>query len=682
MSTSTAGPVFWKPGSARPGSSLDRSSESAPLITSLPPLSPSSSGQLPIHAQRLTILHALEAQQILIIVGETGCGKTTQLPQFLYNAGWASSPSTTGIIACTQPRRVAASTIAARVSAELGTKLGQEIGYTIRFEDNSDPRTTRIRYMTDGALFRECVRDPLLTRYSVVMVDDAHEREVYTDLLLGVLAKICKKRREFRVVVSSATIDALLFKDFFEAEGVSSAVLRLQGGRSFPVHTAFLEEPCADYVQQTIDTIWNIHLSEPKGDILAFLTGREEIEYALQQLSDRQADLPGSAARMHLLPLHAGLSATEQVEIFAPAPTRDTRKVVVATNIAEASITLDGIVYVVDCGFVKVRTSHAAAGSKTGGGIDSLSVQPISRASAIQRAGRAGRTRAGKCFRLYTEASFQQLRATTAPELHRVDLSSTILMLKLLGIDNLVKFDWVPPAPAPEALAAGLQKLVQLGALDDHARLTESGGWMGELPLAPHWARILLASAEPRHACASEILSIIAMLQVTHPFFDPQSAQTQLSVRGFAAQQGDMYTLLNVYLAFTAERGRSAKWCARHRLNFSALSRAVNIRAQLEKFLLRFAAATTSSSLDPRSSILGKQDAVERITKCLLTGLYPNLARYDESSMTYTTALSNTVVNVHPTSLFFNRRPDAGKMWVLGHGGCAWRVQGGYAVGW
>ncbi|CDW96245.1 hypothetical protein [Sporisorium scitamineum] len=620
MSTSTA-PAFWKPGSARPGSSLDRFSESTSLLTSLPPTTTT----LPIHSQRLSILHALETHQALIVVGETGCGKTTQIPQFLYTAGWASSPSSSGIIACTQPRRISATTIASRVSAELGTKLGQEVGYTIRFEDNSDT-TTKIKYMTDGALFRECVRDPLLTRYSVVMVDEAHERGVWTDLLLGVLAKICRKRAGFRVIVSSATIDALLFRDFFDAEACRATVLRLQGGRKFPVSTAYLREPCEDYVQQTIDTIWNIHLAEPKGDILAFLTGREEIEHALQQLADRQVDLPSSAARMHLLPLHAGLSAAEQVDIFNPAPLATTRKVVVATNIAEASITLDGIVYVVDCGFVKVRTAGSA-------GVDSLSIVPISRASAIQRAGRAGRTRAGKCFRLYTEKSFAEMRATTPPELHRTDLSGAILMLKSLGIDNLVKFDWVPPAPAPEALAAGLRRLVQLGALDEHARLTEVGGWMGEIPLAPHWARILIASTEPRFSCAREILTILAMLQITHPFFDPQSPQTQLSIRSFAAQQGDMYTLLNVYLAFTTSGQRTAKWCSRHRLNYPALSRALNIRSQLEKFLLRFFTPSTNHIAD--SSALGSKNAVERITKCLLTGLYPNLATYDDSTMTY-----------------------------------------------
>ena len=382
---STSQPAFWKPNSVRPGSSLDRSSSSSlPILTS----SPSRTAQLPIHAQRLAILHALETHQILILIGETGCGKTTVLPALLYSAGYASASS---CIACTQPRRVAATSVAAHVASSLGVPLGAEVGYTIRFEDHSSS-TTRIKYLTDGALFRECIRDPLLTRYSVIMVDEAHERGVHTDLLLGVLKKICRKRKELRVIVASATMDAEVFRDFFD----DATVVQVKG-RSYPVDVAYLEQPCEDYLEQTVGTIWDIHVTQPQGDILAFLTGRDEIDSALQQLADRQSHLPSSAARMHLLPLHAGLSTAGQADIFASAPPR-MRKVVIATNIAEASITLDGVGYVVDCGYVKLR--HG----------DTLAKEPISRASAVQRAGRAGRSGPGKCFRLYTEQTLLRCR--------------------------------------------------------------------------------------------------------------------------------------------------------------------------------------------------------------------------------------------------------------------------------
>lgn len=635
---------FWKPGSVRPGSSLDRSSEaSSPLITSS-----SSPTTLPIHSSRLAILHALSSNPILILSAPTGSGKTTQLPLILHTAGYPS------IIACTQPRRLTAISSASRVSSLLSSPPGSTVGYTIRFETNTCAETS-IVYMTPGTLLRECIRDPLLTRYSVVMVDEAHERGVESDVLLGVLKKVVRKRRELRVVVSSATMEVEGFRDFFKEDGVT--VLQIEGGKKFDVGVAYLKEPCEDYVQETVETIWRIHMNEPQGDILAFLIGRDEIDSALQQLSDRQLDLPSSAARLHLLPLHSGLSTEDQTAIFSPPPSRAMRKVVVATNIAEASITLDGIVYVVDCGLVKTRTK--------GGVVDDVRVEAISRASAIQRAGRAGRTRPGKCFRLYTEGSFlKEMRQNSIPEMQRTDLSSTILLLKSLGIDNLVKFPWVPPAPTASNLASALEKLHTLGAIDSHTRLTTTGVCMSELPLPPHLARILLSSATHPFLCCSEILSIISMLSVTSAFFAPDSAESQLSKRSFSAQEGDFLTLLNVFLAFTGN-GRSRKWCSSHRVNFAVLSRAVSIRGQLERYMQRFASSAEGSYLQPKSSALGTPDAVERIHKCLLTGLYPNLARYNPDTLSYTLQPSNQLVHVHPTSTLFNRQPAHGKRWIV-----------------
>ncbi|SPO27495.1 related to PRP43 - spliceosomal RNA helicase (DEAH-box family) [Ustilago trichophora] len=676
-STSTsARPAFWKPGTSRPGSSLDRSSE-----TETPIIAPSSftDSTLPIHSQRLQILHALETHQVLIIIAEPGSGKTTAIPRILDNASWSSS----GIIACTQPRRISAISVASHVSYLMGSPLGGEVGYSIRFESNTTP-ATRICYMTDGTLFRECMRDPLLTRYSVIMVDEAHERGMYTDLLLGVLKKVLRKRRDLRIIVSSATLDAMVFKDFFndshtlsnyashgekEKEEDVARVIQIKG-RTHPVHIAYLKSPCADYLAETVETIWKIHLTEPQGDILAFLTGREEINTALQMLSDRQASLPASAATMQLLPLHAGLSTAEQASIFSPSE-KGCRKVVVATNIAEASVTLDGIVYVIDCGFVKQRFTQFGT---TSAGVDTLAIVAVSRASAIQRAGRAGRTRPGKCFRLYTESFFLgEMQNSTSPELNRIGLEGVVLMLKSLGVDNLVRFEWVPPAPSPLSLARALQRLVELDALDDHARLTILGQFMAEIPLPPRLARILIASAEEESGrngkgggCAEEILTILSMLQVSHPFFGVDSVETQLSLRQFVAQEGDLFTLLNLFLAFVdqAKGKKSAKWSRQNRVNFQALSRALSIRNQLQRYLFRFA-SSSSVKLNPKSSAKATQDAVERITRTLAKGLYPNLARYQQDTMTFRTAVDGKVVYAHPNSVFFNRRPHNAQMWVI-----------------
>lgn len=678
MTAVGAGRRFWKPGATAPGSAADRVAED----TLVPPPAAYTDNvsalrrTLPIYAQRNALLYHVETFQFVIVVGETGSGKTTQIPQYLHEAGWASSDR---IIACTQPRRLAATSIAARVAQEMDCMLGQQVGYTIRFEDCSHPTHTKIKYLTDGMLLRECLRDPLLSRYSVVMVDEAHERGYQTDLLLGLLKKIARKRPELRIIVSSATMDALAFKDFFTdnqvlaagmvpAEKSKVAILELKG-RTFPVDIAYLAQPASDYVQCAVETVWKIHLSEPRGDILVFLTGRQEIDSALQALADLQANLPVSAARMKLLPLHAGLTALEQTGVFSPAGAAE-RKVVVATNIAEASVTLDGVVYVVDCGLVKLRTTSAQEHAH-----EQLSVVPISRASAVQRAGRAGRTRPGKCLRLYTEAFFRDsMQQATLPELARMNLAQPVLQLKALGVDNLVRFDYVPPAPAPETLASALQYLVALSALDDHARLTPLGHQMAELPLAPHLARILLAAATDSPGahtggCAREVLSILAMSQVTSPFSRPDSPETQLSIRRFTAQEGDLVTLLNVYAAFTDPRigKKSAGWCGKHRLNFQVLSRAVNIRNQLEKFLLRFRQQPEGALLDATSSC-GPDTVVLR--KTLLAGLFTNLARYTPATMTFRTVSGAKEAWAHPTSVFFNRSPPgsadgASASWVM-----------------
>ncbi|KAG6845049.1 hypothetical protein H0H87_001386 [Tephrocybe sp. NHM501043] len=519
---------FWKPGTAGPGSNLDRATEvEGNVVPSAPAYSQRE--RLPIFKHREKLLYCVENYGVIIVVGQTGCGKTTQLPQYLYEAGWAADGN---VIACTQPRRVAATSVATRVASEVGTVLGEEVGYTIRFEDVSDKERTRILYLTDGMLFRETLVDPLLSRYSAIMIDEAHERSIYTDLLLGVLKKIRRKRPSLRLIVSSATLDATAFLEYFkDSANPNDATIVSLEGRMYPVEVAYLQEPTPDYVRMAAQVAWNINMRQGSGDILVFLTGREEIERCLEELSEMLPTLPQTAPRLVPLALHAGLSTDEQLKVFEQAE-RGTRKLIISTNIAEASVTIDGIKYVVDCGFVKIRTYNPTTA------LASLSTVPTSVASATQRAGRAGRTSPGICYRLYSLSVFESLPHSTPAEVTRVDMTTPILQLKSLGIDDLMKFEWVSAPPAEIVLRA-LEALVAAGMVGEDGRLTPMGSQVAECPVEVGIARMLFSSAE--HKCGEEILTIAAMTSVQDVFVIPDGAPgalAELERRKFTAEEG------------------------------------------------------------------------------------------------------------------------------------------------
>ena len=348
--------------------------------------------RLQVFRYRNHILYLLEKYQTLVLVGETGCGKSTQLPQYLLEAGWASDGR---MVAVTQPRRVAVLTVAKRVADERDVALGDEVGYAIRFDDCWDAATTRIKFVTDGLLIREMMHDPLLTAYSVVVLDEAHERTLYTDIVIGLLKKVTRKRPDLRVIVTSATLDAELFRDFFDnnddtrdASKDTACVLSVEG-RTFAVDTYYAVDPVPNYLTAAVETIVALHGRESEGDVLVFLTGQEEVEQVVSLLIDEARRLPRDALKMRVLPIYGSLPTSEQLKVFDRTP-RGVRKIVVATNIAEASVTISGVVYVVDCGFVKLRAYNPSCG------LESLVVLPTSRASAEQRAGRAGRVRSGQ----------------------------------------------------------------------------------------------------------------------------------------------------------------------------------------------------------------------------------------------------------------------------------------------
>ena len=497
--------------------------------------------QLPVWEYQDKFLEILSKHQCICLVGETGSGKTTQIPQWCVDFAKKMGKKT---VSCTQPRRVAAMSVAQRVSEEMDVSLGQEVGYSIRFEDCSGPKTL-LKYMTDGMLLREAMSDPMLENYQVILLDEAHERTLATDILMGVLKTVVHHRPDLKLVIMSATLDAGKFQHYFD-----NAPLMNVPGRTHPVEIFYTPEPERDYLEAAIRTVIQIQMcGEEEGDILLFLTGQEEIEDACKRIKRELDNLGPDVGDMKCIPLYSTLPPNLQQRIFEPAPAKKSngaigRKLVISTNIAETSLTIDGVVFVIDPGFSKQKVYNPRIR------VESLLVSPISKASAQQRAGRAGRTKPGKCFRLYTEKAYKnEMQDNTYPEILRSNLGSVVLQLKKLGIDDLVHFDFMDP-PAPETLMRALELLNYLAALDDDGNLTELGAIMAEFPLDPQLAKMLIASCE--YNCSNEILSITAMLSVPQCFVRPNEAKKAAddSKLRFAHIDGDHLTLLNVYHAF------------------------------------------------------------------------------------------------------------------------------------
>ncbi|KAJ8772558.1 hypothetical protein K2173_027735 [Erythroxylum novogranatense] len=588
---------------------------------------------LPIYKLKKELIQAVHDNQVLVVIGETGSGKTTQGPQYLAEAGY----TTRGKIGCTQPRRVAATSVAKRVAEEFGCRLGEEVGYAIRFEDCTGPDTV-IKYMTEGMLFREILIDENLSQYSVIMLDEAHERTINTDVLFGLLKQLVKRRPDLRLIVTSATLDAEKFSGYFFNCNIFTIP-----GRTFPVEILYTKQPESDYLDASLITVLQIHLTEPEGDILLFLTGQEEIDFACQALYDRMKGLGKNVPELIILPVYSALPSEMQSRIFEPAPPGK-RKVVVATNIAEASLTIDGIFYVIDPGFAKQNVYNPKQG------LDSLVITPISQASAKQRAGRAGRTGPGKCYRLYTESAYRnEMSPTTIPEIQRINLEFTTLTMKAMGINDLLSFDFMDP-PSPQALISAMEQLYSLGALDEEGLLTKLGRKMAEFPLDPPLSKMLLASVDL--GCSDEILTIIAMIQTGNIFYRPREKQAQADQKRakFFQPEGDHLTLLAVYEAWKA-KNFSGPWCFENFVQSRSLRRAQDVRKQLLSIMDKY-------KLDVVSA--GKNFA--KIRKAITAGFFFHAARKDPQEG-YRTIVENQPVYIHPSSALFQRQPD----WVIYH---------------
>lgn len=594
---------------------------------------------LPVHAQRDEFLKVYQENQIMVFVGETGSGKTTQIPQFVLFDEMPHLQNTQ--VACTQPRRVAAMSVAQRVAEELDVNLGEEVGYSIRFENKVSNRTI-LKYMTDGMLLREAMEDHNLSRYSCIMLDEAHERTLATDILMGLLKEVVVRRPDLKLIVMSATLDAKKFQSYFH-----NAPLLAVPGRTFPVELYYTPEFQRDYLDSAIRTVLQIHATEDTGDVLLFLTGEDEIEDAVRkiQLEGDQLVREEGCGPLDVYPLYGSLPPQMQQRIFEPAPQshngRPGRKVVISTNIAETSLTIDGIVFVVDPGFSKQKVYNPRIR------VESLLVSPISKASAQQRAGRAGRTRPGKCFRLYTEDAFKkELIEQSYPEILRSNLSSTVLELKKLGIDDLVHFDFMDP-PAPETMMRALEELNYLACLNDDGELTPLGRLASQFPLDPMLAVMLIGSFE--FHCSQDILIIVAMLSVPSVFIRPTKDKKRAdeAKNQFAHPDGDHITLLNVYYAFKSDEVYEygvQRWCRDNYLNYRSLAAADNIRVQLERIMVRY-------NLELNTTDYESPKYFDNIRKALASGFFMQVAKKRSGGKGYITVKDNQDVLVHPSTV-------------------------------
>ncbi|KAI0631615.1 pre-mRNA-splicing factor ATP-dependent RNA helicase PRP43 [Trametes polyzona] len=610
--------------------------------------------KLPVFSQMDEFLKMFSNNQIIVMVGETGSGKTTQIPQFVC---YSDLPHTKGkMVACTQPRRVAAMSVAKRVADEMDVPLGKQVGYSIRFEDMTEPGTTFMKYMTDGMLLREAMNDHELSRYSTIILDEAHERTLATDILMGLLKDIAKRRSDLKIVVMSATLDAKKFQKYFSLTGGDNpAPLFKVPGRTHPVEVFYTQEPEPDYVEAAIRTVLMIHRAEDPGDILLFLTGEEEIEDACRKIKLEADDLlnqdPDSVGPLVCIPLYSSLPPQQQQRIFDPAPPPRVpggppgRKVVISTNIAETSLTIDGIVYVVDPGFSKQKVYNPRIR------VESLLVSPISKASAQQRAGRAGRTRPGKCFRLYTEKDFMtELEEQTHPEILRSNLANTVLELAKLGIHDLVHFDYVD-APAPETLMRALELLNYLAALDDDGQLTPLGAMMADFPLDPQMAKMLIVS--PEFNCSNEILTIVAMLSVPNVWLRPpnQRKEADAAKALLTVPDGDHLTLMNVYNHYVNNK-HDRNWCWNNYLSGRALQQAENVRTQLQRTMERYEIDLVTTA--------DERKLWTSIRKALVCGFFMQVAHKEGEKNAYMTVKDNQVVSLHPSCGL-----DTSPEWVL-----------------
>ncbi|KAL5800658.1 hypothetical protein ACOSQ3_032290 [Xanthoceras sorbifolium] len=595
---------------------------------------------LPILQFEEKIVETVEQNPVVVVIGETGSGKSTQLSQILHRRGYTKS----GIIGVTQPRRVAAVSVARRVAQELDVRLGEEVGYAIRFEDRTSEKTC-IKYLTDGVLLRESLSNPNLDQYSVIILDEAHERSLNTDILLGLVKRLVKMRiSNLKILITSATLDGEKVSKFF-----SNCPILNVPGKLFPVEILHSKERPTSYLDSCLKTAIDIHVREPEGDVLIFMTGQDDIEKLVSMLEDKVRSLEeGSCMDAVVLPLHGSLPPEMQVRVFS-APPPNCRRFIVSTNIAETSLTVDGVVYVIDAGYVKQRQYIPSTG------MYSLDVVQISKVQANQRAGRAGRTRPGKCYRLYPSKVYQdEFLDVTVPEIQRSSLAGSVLYLKSLDLADMdiLKFDFLDP-PSAESLRDALKQLYLIDAIDENGSITTFGRTMAELPLEPSLSRTLMEANE--YGCLSQALTVAAMLSAETTLLQGRSKITEKKRKHPSVDLpdgsgwGDHIQLLQIFECWD-ENHYNVNWCKDNDLQVRGMMFVKDVRKQLAQIMQKIG----KGSLDVRAKQRwkeGRQD-YKNLRKALCVGYANQVAERMLRHNGYRTlSFKSQLVQVHPSSV-------------------------------
>lgn len=582
--------------------------------------------ELPVYQERQKIIDSLKDNQVIIVESPTGSGKTTQIPIILHEAGYTHH----GVIGVTQPRRIAAVSVCDYIAGQLNSKVPGEVGYKMRFEDQTLPET-KMKIMTDGTLLQEIKTDPLLTKYSVLMIDEAHERSLNIDFILGLLKQILVQRPDLKVIISSATLNTKIFQDYF-----NSAPIVFIETPVFPVQVIYdspavlgddeaLIEKISEVVERAVKSRDN------KGDILIFLGGEKQIKDCCQRLS-----VGGVRRKLHLQPLYGRLSKEEQEQVFVKTPIGKT-KVVVSTNIAETSITIDGITTVIDSGICKMNFYNPQTFTST------LRETSISQASANQRKGRAGRTQSGTCYRLYSPSDFENKPAFTPEEIYRTDLAEVVLRMAELGIRDFFSFDFIS-SPGNKGIKGAIETLLDLDAIDNDNSVTSIGKLMLKFPLMPRHSRMIVEAINKYPNVIHETVIAASFLSTNNPFLLPpgEEMEARKAHHHFKNENGDFVSYVKIFNSFIAAKKKN-EYCQRYYMDEKILTEIVNITSQLEEIVSAQGIPISSGgSIDDYLCAVGR-------------GLIQFICARSKRGLFYSRTTDRIII--HPGSVMFKENP-------------------------